>query len=512
MNALGLLTKALMNHNPHHSLAEWRERLDWSLTTLKMGDESYLAALEAVLLYDRDNGKCPSNATNLKSWVALNTGNHAHLAKSSALIDSDLESLTESGVDVPDDCETSMRDVYRVALKEYDTRSYDVAKLIVSGKKGYPKGSGQVGIEAAELYMADRRKNRMDDRPKVVDGDIRENLDHIVRLLDEYLADIDMERVLTGFQHIDECTLIGRKYQNRWIGILGYTNHGKSMFLNSMLYNIARAGKNVLLVPREASVTETWMRFLFMHSVNFTMPFVSLSEWQMSKGQVAPEVYQTMRFLIEDLNSGTTFKGKLDVKQLRSWDEITEYLRLQKSRGVEYDVLALDYLTHLEVTGKNDVEEHKKDFRKAQMLSQNGIMNDNSGLVIITPLQANRTGHDDALAREGDDKGKYESLGAIDWYTQAAQDMDMVVGVWYEGDLKDMEPPEMKVFCMKSRAEKYFADHMVQIDRRTRYIRDKNQQMRGVSADAIVAEELDSNQIDEMLYGGNTPAGVIEDC
>jgi len=70
---------------------------------------------------------------------------------------------------------------------------------------------------------------------------------------------------------------------------------------------------------------------------------------------------------------------------------------------------------------------------------------------------------------EADDYGVYQNLGAVEMYTDAARDMDLIIGVWHKGMIKDGSM--LKLSCLKSR-ENFFEPHLVQIDRRTRMVKD----------------------------------------
>jgi hypothetical protein len=132
--------------------------------------------------------------------------------------------------------------------------------------------------------------------------------------------------------------------------------------------------------------------------------------------------------------------------------------------------------------GLDPIEAKKQVFRKAQMLSQN--FRNGKGLVVITPLQANKDGMDKAAKREGDDCGVYESLAAVDWYTQAAQDMDTVISVWHDANLQMQKL--MKLSCLKTKGH-FFPTHLANLDERTMYTHDP-----GKARERDIAAELEA--------------------
>jgi hypothetical protein len=495
MTVLGLLARALVQNRDgaYSKLQIQREDVIWAIGNL--AHEPYFKTLKAVLLYAKKMQATPDSFVTLRQFIQINSDSLKFFKKDGVkdAIYQELETLETDDAEIATDTNLLLESAFDEGLKAYDLNTLIEEIDIRKGATCYPKDSDETGINAALAFRQDRMAKRREKKPLVVDGDLRENIDYVNETLNRFLSGDEGDRILTDFIHLDTTTLIGPGYQNRWIGILGYTNHGKSMYLMSMLYNMAKAGKRILLVPRECSVEEAWMRFVFMHAINFPdLPMISLNEWQMSKGKIPLDVWASKEFLIKDLKEGDTLQGAIDVKQFDTLQQSLDYVKA-KDATTPFDVVAYDYLAHLEVkTSKslNEIEAHKADFRRCQMISQNGIMNDKKGLTIITPMQANKAGYDKAAKAEGDEWGIYESLAAIDWYTQAAHDMDLVISVFYEGDLKESDPPEMIISCLKSRAEKFFPTHKVRIDVKTRYVHDigKVAGKRIKTAEDIVAE------------------------
>jgi RecA/RadA recombinase len=478
MKVIGLLVRALIENkdNPYLKLQFQKDDIVWASNNLI--DEQFCATLRAILIYSKKMSACPDSFITLRQYIQINSESVKFFKQRREEIYEEITELEQDKSEVATDTNVLLELVFDEGLKAYDINSLIEEIDIRKGVKNWPEDSGETGQDAAVLYRQQSNAKRRDKKLRTVDGDLVKNIDYVDSLFESFLQKRDIGRIVTGFDHIDDATLIGQGYPNRWIGILGYTNHGKSMYLMSLLYNMALTGKRVLLVPREFSVDEAYMRFAFMHAKNFPdMPIISLNDWQMTgeKG-ISLDVWETKEFLIKDLKEGDTLKGSLDVKQFDTLNQIVDYARAMNA-SEPFDVIAVDYLTHLEVKvmkGMNEVEAHKQDFRKCQMLSQNGVMNDKKGITIITPLQANKDGYEKATKdKTGGDFGVYESLGAVEWYTQAAQDMDLIISVFYEGDdLRDNDPPQMRVACMKSRSERFFNTHLVQVDVKTRYVHD----------------------------------------
>jgi hypothetical protein len=464
----GKLVLALITSNPHELLVAYRQRLLWAAKVLDIhaSDDGYGNILKAVLEYDKRFGKCPDSFATLREFVELDT--QQDNVRSREIVREEINTLEgdKDSYELPSDPEVLMDAVFKEARAFYYEHIYKNARAIALGAKA-PKGMDETGPDVSEMYVRQAWAAGFKVGPPRIAGSWTENADEIGRILDDHLVNSEKYRIYTGFAEIDRVCAVGPKYL-KWIGILGYTNHGKSAFLLAMLYNMARAGHRILFIPREASVEETWLRLTFMHKEHFPkLKLCSLNTWIRSPHLVTPEDRATRDFLLADLKNRTTIKGGIDVQAFNNWEQIMDHLEANKARW-QYDVLAVDYLSHLEVEGRDQIEAKKALFRKAQMLTHD--FNGGAGLVVITPLQANKQGHKEAQEQDGDEWGTYKSPAAVEWFTQAAQDMDLLFSVWHQDRLK--ETGEMIVHCVKVRGE-YFKTHSVKISPLTRMIHDK---------------------------------------
>jgi hypothetical protein len=468
MDAVGLLVKAILREKPYELLLSNYKYLEFVNSVL--ADEYSTKALEATLDCTIHHGQCPENLDEVLHFVRTNPLHTQKYEKS--------EGFDDQLIYLQKDDEVSK--VGSAALvdslyhKAFDTRVaaiYNTCSKIATGAIENPH-TKERGPAAADEYVALEKTKLVVKGLPEIGGEIRDNLDHVATYINNFSAG-DSKRLYTGFEKIDETTLIGKRQSQKWIGILGYTHHGKSLFLMSLLYRMACHGSSVMLVPRESSVEAAWMSFVWLHHARVCpeRPIASKAEWMREGPSVGAEKYQTIQFILNDLKNNNSLPGKLFVFPCSSWEDIEDRLRLTNKKN-KYDVLAIDYFGHLDTEGGNkkdtDIDKHKKSLRKAQMLSQSGIDNDQSGLVIITPLQANKKGHDEAAKREGDNYGVYESLGAVEYFTQAAQDMDCVMSVWHEGDkCIENNPKQMMIHCLKGRENQRFQTHWLKIHPQT---------------------------------------------
>jgi hypothetical protein len=336
-------------------------------------------------------------------------------------------------------------------------------------KKGEPALSG---VDDMRTYLRkEMAKDVRRGKPELA-GDWAENADHIAQSLKDALCNPEAGRLYTGFDQVDKYTVIGSAQQNRYIGILGWTNHRKTGVALCMMYNFARAGKRVLYVSCEDTVEITWQRLTFMHDEFVQSGLPGHSFWLRCPRAVTQEHRDALDMITENLKSGEAIPGSIDVIQVRTWAAIME--RLQSSPE-PYDALVIDYVGHLETEGKNRTEEVKAIFRAAQSLSR--TYKEGRGLVVVTPLQANKAGMGKVDEQEAEEWGAYGDLGAVEMYTDAARDMDLVIGVWSKGYIQSNN--QVKLSCVKSRNE-FFPTHLLCVDPRTQYMRDSISQFQKV--------------------------------
>lgn len=512
MNAIGQLIKALTTKEDNHeALLRYRAKLEWASQQFRNSEEDYPATLQALLLYDKAVGHPPHTFLDLKNYVEKNTEFNQDIAKQTEIILSEIDTLEDDDDPVPSDVEALMLQVFRMGVTQYDVITYQLAAIIAGGQKKYPRNTDETGPGAAQVWLSDRKAKRMEDTPKGHGGDLVENITVVNNEVDAYL-DVETAasyRIKTGFKHIDDKTLIGPKHQ-RWIGILGYLNHGKSGFLMSMLYNMARDGANVLFVPREFSVMDAWQRFLWMHGNIFPeLPAMDLHDWKRG-GKVGMLHWRAKEAASDHLKNGG-LAGSLDVRNFATWPEIEDYIKM-RSYKKPVDVLAVDYIGHLDVEGRDQVAELNKVFRKAQLLTQNGIHNDGNGMVVITPLQANKKHYEAAAGEENAEKwGMYQSAAAVDYFSQAARDMDCLIGVWSEGTLVAENPKKMLVYPLKARGE-WFSKHTIEIHEPSRYYRDLTDRKK-MNGEVVEAAEVVANMADEEIADmlGDSKPTIWED-
>lgn len=472
------LARAIIRDNPVRLMALCREQLRFICLT--GADETYCETLKAIYLYFQRIGKCPDSLETLRQWIEVTSNeeraetpeDRKDFKLSEETVYIEVDALKAENDEVPTDVEMLMKTAAEKARRLFYWGTFTTARLMALGVKDAPDAKDQTGIEAAQAYVARQRRKDPVGQLNILQGGWVENADEISALLDNHLERSEEERIYTGFREIDASCLIGKKFL-KWIGVLGFTNHGKSTFLLPLAYNMARAGHKILYVPCEGSPEDVWTRLTWIHNEFLGLPLCTRNTWLTTPKLVTQRDRQTKDRIIDDLKNRRSIKGGIDVAVCRTWEQIMDHLEANKAQW-NYDVLIVDYIGHLAVEGKDPHKAKLEVFRKAQMLTHNH--NGGEGIVCITPLQANRKGMEEANEREDDvengilEWGCYADTTSVDWYSGAAQDMDLVIGVWGHSALATKNL--MRVHCVKARGTNHFKAFDAYRNPSTEYVKD----------------------------------------
>jgi hypothetical protein len=300
--------------------------------------------------------------------------------------------------------------------------------------------------------------------------------------------------ILTGTP-LDEALSIGPRAGIKFIGIMGFSGQRKSTLLFTLAYLAALQKHRVLFVPRECSVEEAWVRVYWLHAdyikrLEPQSPLAKRVRELPPLAKVRDDRYAKRKHaaIIAELAEDMKRRGiRIEVESLSTFAEVKQCAEAHVNDP--YDVLCVDYLGHLDTPGQKDrIEGQKMVFRAAQMLSQD--YEDRRGLVVITPVQANKTAQRDAAAPEAPlDKGIYPAdIGQIEYLTDAGRDMDAIIGIWSGEGFH--EHGLARISCVKTRQQD-FRPFFMSIDKGSQmmsYISDDGAATR-LSGQVVAAQE-----------------------
>lgn len=350
-----------------------------------------------------------------------------------------------------------------IAQRMVDIAVQGPSQLDDKGKKKNPTGP-----DDAKRYAIQELSKDVGTASEEYEGVWQENSQVVAMKLDEYLND-KQKRVFSGFGQIDKRFVMRL---GKTLVILGNSGDGKSLFTNSMLYNMAAKGERILYNALEFSVDETWEALAFLHQrklrKRFKLP--PKSKWMQHDAihnpTITDEDIANMGEILRDYANGGV-PGPIDV--IRKWtlDEFLAYYEANDPQR-HYSVVAIDYASHLRIDNnfRNEGERQAAiDNICSRLVSWT---HEKNRFLFVTPAQVSKTAAKDALKRwENHEDEVGESGYTLDslYYGNALkQDGDLVISVFSPEDLRVKKIPEMLVKCHKHRATESFGQITLNVD------------------------------------------------
>lgn len=266
-------------------------------------------------------------------------------------------------------------------------------------------------------------------------GDLTDLSAFVEAEIDRMVNGDDSARILTGIHCLDEQIYISKK-RRPFIGIMGFANDGKTTVLLTMLYNMAAAGQRVILFSKEHDPTELALYFAFIHShdPHYRNQFLLPSMREFEEGHISKENGERLKSIWHDMETHKNFAGRIELQPLTDWDTLTNHLK-SNQRLNRYDVCAIDYLTRLEIPGGNPRfrdQDIKNYIGAAQRLTRD--FDEGRGLVLITPIQINRSGFQ--AARKKKEGEKKHDMTSVSQFSEFYQDMDILVSLFSDDEMR----------------------------------------------------------------------------
>lgn len=227
-------------------------------------------------------------------------------------------------------------------------------------------------------------------------------------------------------------------------GILGYTGQRKTAVARTIAYNVAAAGYRVLHIPLESDFAEELAAYNVMHVHAKGSSKISANRY--ADGNLSRHEEQHILYDVRaEFEEGVG--NNLIVRELgnnRTWDSVKMLIELEEARG-PLDLIVIDYLTLL---GDPDARDDKAQMSHIiQEAKQVALNLGGHGVSILTPIQGNRKGYDDAK----DNDGAWETTG-ISMYSELDKTLDNCFYVFFDDQLP--EANQCKVGSCKTRRHK----------------------------------------------------------
>ncbi len=333
---------------------------------------------------------------------------------------------------------------------------YNKAGRIANGLAAFEWREGREkreerGPAAAMKWLRMQWTKDFADEAPPVDGFLHENMQAVREgfsdRLDEKAA---TGRFTMGVDHLDSSLIVGRQAL-RFIGIVGQAGDGKTSLANFIAYNWLKQGANGLYVSTEHTPHEVWDAMTYLHS---TLPeyegrvLPPPKAWDDKK--VTPQDVEFMRQVTFDLENRRNLPGRLEVKEFpsRDWDTIADWMSVYNGKN-RYDFLVLDYITRMEIPGDPRWKDQgmRDLIHRIQKMSRN--FDEARGLMIISPVQITKESYRDAMKGEFKEGQGHYTLEAIRTYSELKDDMDLILTVWSDSDMK--ANGQIEVACIKKR-------------------------------------------------------------
>lgn len=452
-------------------MSRWDD-LRWAAIQSKFTDDNsdqadhYAAAMGVVLDYVKFIGKFPANIPILKEFVKIAPKDSKIPAADKARYERRKDSYT-NGLDAVEaffatepeppceDFELLVRSFFDDSRARYWAVGTHRAKTIALGSikdPDDPRGERLLsGVDDMHRYLAQWKAKDRFLRSNEKEGSLHDNLELVSEHLLKMTKNVEGSRCYLGFSEIDNKVAVGPSLTHRVIALTGFFGHGKSGILTSILYRLMLQGKRVLVIPLEFSVEDLWARVCWHHlKANPDLDLPGLQFWEANGNKVTDANKETMAELLRRVKAD--LPGHLDCYDRRIWQEIRE---IAESAKEPYDVIMVDYIGHLSWTGwgKDRREGINAIWHDAQSLTQN--YKSGRGIVVISPLQVNKEGLEAAKKAEaGSPEWGIYPQTAIDTFTDAIRDIDLSIGIFSDGYLK--ESSKAKLSCHKARGCHFF--------------------------------------------------------
>jgi replicative DNA helicase len=474
------LHEALVRHRTILRKAVERPKND-PATGVPPDDDQLYRVLGAILDYDEENRQCPQGWQSLWEYCAdhpkfgdlRSQAETIRVAAENLLRDFDPFLLGAAS-----DINVLVQNVLVEARRMYYVYIGDMMRIIAynspdaGAKRAAAEANKESGCDAAkQAALRLFAKDFGEEIQSGVEGIWQENTEALEARFAEYMAGRKL-RVWTGFRSIDKNTVLRL---GKTLTIAGNSGDGKTLFLNSLIYNMARRGERILYNALEFSVEETWENLAFIHCHSFRdrtfLPSQAL--WRQhdpASGHqtVTDRDYENMRKVISDIKESSSVPGLIDVVRKFEWEDLEQYYEANDQQN-HYTAVVVDYVGFFQVEFRNESEKVGALDTLISRIVQWVHLKDK--FLFVTPAQVKKSAAERAYAQYEKDQtsGGYDS-NSLYYGTALRNDGDIMMWVFSPDGMK--LDNEMRVGCAKHRNTDKFPDHILRVDPRTKMVYD----------------------------------------
>lgn len=231
-------------------------------------------------------------------------------------------------------------------------------------------------------------------------------------------------------------------------GILGFVGQRKSIILRTIGYNAARLGFRVLHIPLESDCSEEEIFYTVRHAECMLgdSDLNTITKKKVDRALLTDEEHEAFfEGVIPDFQANVG--GNLIVYTpgaSRSWLDVKAIIERENDKN-PVDLVLLDYFTMLSTPGnRDDIADKMMIIQDAKRLALTA--NDGRGLCILTPVQGNRSGYENAAANQGE-----WSTTGIAKYSELDKSLDNLFYVYFDNEMNLQN--KMKMGSCKTRRD-----------------------------------------------------------
>lgn len=234
-------------------------------------------------------------------------------------------------------------------------------------------------------------------------------------------------RIPTGVACIDQFIHARR---GQFVGVLGYAGAGKTRLCRTWAYHAATLGHHVLHISLEQSHNEELPAYAVIHAhaaFGEEARACGLTSAAQAAGRLTPAAGQLMLRALRDFSRSAQ---TLTVKQAteHTWDAVLAYIDAETRARGPVDMVVIDYLTAVEHDPIHAQQAMGAIIAAAKRLAQS--YHRGRGMLVVSPVQANRSGKNEAKASDG-----CYDLSSVAMFSSIDKFADSVISVYGDKDL-----------------------------------------------------------------------------
>lgn len=417
--AMGQITEVMDWFHRHHQRIK---------TVFQGGMGAEWELYRTVYRYFLDN-KTPPSRDKLRDLIVQQNGKPTaliDLVEAYETLEGDLKLIRAGDLNVPLEARVGDYEKYKTYQLLSKANSISQGSWQPKGKDEKPLSGPR---DAFNFLMEQFQQGILVDQEPMVGGTLDKTAGTLAGRYEANEADRRANKLFikSGIDWID--SEVGGFRRKELNGILGYTGQRKSMVARSIAYHAALTGNFVLHIPLESDYDEEETIYSVFHSSYFKNSS-RITKLAVDRGELTKEQSRFYREVVVP-SFQRTVAPNLAVygPAQNSWAEVKSIIeRVNFQRKI--DLIVLDYITVLRTPGnKDDIADKSQIIQDVKQLAM--TTNNGEGVSVLTPIQGNRAGYDEAGTSDGE-----WYLTGIFKYSEIEKSLDNCFYIWFNQGLE----------------------------------------------------------------------------